>query len=196
MCSPGILGPKIKLSYVEALRRLANGTARIAPISIPTSLVLERPPTKHVLNIARAQLPDGKLGVGVRLTYADAVQRILNGSLRILDDRDNLCVATQEHDHVAANNCIGQASANERKDESLKTDLSDDGKEYVLEKVLRHCGKGRSMQFFVKYQDYDDISWQPMRNFILDDKVNIVVLNYLKKHKLFRRACLETWIDA
>lgn len=267
----GYLGAKVKLSYHEAMRRLANGSARIAPISMPVTLVLNGPPSKTSPNVGRALLDNGHLGVRVRLSYAEARSRLSSGQAclfnhshespfsappvhvrvaqlkrqaaanRVLQssppttpprvaDRvpedfargysdttatsavegcasceitaTGACQARSELDASVAASAIvkpknlsktrvGKGDRHLATVERSEPANVDDGEEYELEKVLKHYGRGESMQFRVKYVGYADITWQPIQNFIVDGKINVLLLAYVRKMCLLEEANLE-----
>ena len=62
---------------------------------------------------------------------------------------------------------------------------------FTLEEVYQHWGSGNKMSFLVKYVGFEDVSWQPISNFVFAEEINDVTLAYLRKHSLFRVACLS-----
>jgi hypothetical protein len=56
---------------------------------------------------------------------------------------------------------------------------------YLVEAIQKHLGtpaKRTQMTFFVKWQGYDELSWEPWDSL----KNNIILHNYLREHKLER----------
>ena len=62
-----------------------------------------------------------------------------------------------------------------------------EGKEYVVDKILRHRRRGRGYQFLtlMKGDPTHEAEWQPMRDFIdKDGTMNAKFLEYIKKQNI------------
>jgi hypothetical protein len=73
----------------------------------------------------------------------------------------------------------------ERAPKRMKVEDQDDSEgdeEFVVEKVLEHRKTKDGMQYFVKWQDYDETSWEPRESFVDGDDVLDKLLKYEKAH--------------
>jgi N-methylhydantoinase B/oxoprolinase/acetone carboxylase alpha subunit len=51
--------------------------------------------------------------------------------------------------------------------------------EYIVEEIISHRGKNNNIEFLVKWQDYSELTYEPIKNL----KNCYVFHNYIKKHR-------------
>ena len=75
----------------------------------------------------------------------------------------------------------------ERAPKRMKVGEEDNDKadeQFVVEKVLEHRKTNHGMQYFVKWQDYNETSWEPRDSFVDGDEVLDKLLKYEKAHSI------------
>jgi len=144
----------------------------------------------------RLLLSDGNLGTGVRMSYYEACKRTDMGRMRVdaelwarhlvrLQER----AREEEEEDVLANPCPSPLVS--KPEDTCMHSPQADTESYELERIINLRGHGADMEFYVKYKDYEDLSWQPLGNFLTDDEINVVLLAFMRKYGLFKYADLR-----
>jgi hypothetical protein len=55
---------------------------------------------------------------------------------------------------------------------------------YQVHAVYQHRGKGRYLEFLVRYTHYPEKTWQPLSDFLEGDVCNLTLLQYLRRNRL------------